>query len=82
MIASVAVVMAVFPALLAILLAMGSHVAAESLAPPRLFGSRLLSRLASPMLLLGWWAALAFLLLVAILFACVQLFVFTPVIAR
>ncbi|HEU0167530.1 MAG TPA: hypothetical protein VFS62_07120 [Chloroflexota bacterium] len=54
---------------------MGSHIAAESLSPPRLWGSRILSRFASPLLLLGWWATLAGLLLVSILFACYELFV-------
>ena len=67
--------MAIFPALFAAVLALGSHIAAESLSPPKLWGSRLLSRAASPLLLLGWWLTLAVLLLASILFASYVLFV-------
>jgi len=74
MIASVAVVMTIFPALFAAVLVLGSHVAAEALSPPRLFGSRLLGRVGAPVLFAGWLASLAVLFLVSVCFGAVALF--------
>ena len=74
MLANVPVVMTVFPALFAAALALGSHIAAESLSPPKLWGSRRISRAATPILLLGWWLTLAVLLLTTILFGAYALF--------
>jgi hypothetical protein len=74
MIASVSVVMAVFPALFAAVLILGSHVAAEALSPPRVWGSRLLGRASEPLLAAGWFLAIAALLLVSMLFGLVALF--------
>jgi hypothetical protein len=73
-IASVAVVMTIFPALFAAVLVLGSHVAAEALSPPRLLGQRLLGRAAGPALFAGWLAGIAALLLVTVGFGVVALF--------
>lgn len=74
MIASVAVVMTIFPALFAAVLVFGSHVAAEALWPPRLFGHRFLGRMAGPVLFAGWLMGIAALLLLAVSFGVVALF--------
>jgi len=66
--------MTIFPALFASVLVFGSHVAAESLSPPRLLGRRFLGRAAGPALFAGWLAGIAALLLVAIGFGVVALF--------
>jgi hypothetical protein len=73
-IAGVAVVMAVFPALFAAVLVLGSHVAAQALSPPRLYGSRLLARVAHPLLVIGWMGMIAGLFLLSITFGAVALF--------
>ncbi len=75
MIASVAVVMTIFPALFAAVLVLGSHVAALAVSPPRLLGSRLLASLARPLLFSAWLWAIALLFLVSLSFGFVGLFV-------
>lgn len=74
MIASVAVVMAVFPALFAAALVLGSHVAAEALSPPRLLGRRVFGRAAATLFFAGWLAMIAGLLLVSLWFGVMALF--------
>lgn len=72
--ASVAVVMTIFPGLFAAVLILGSHIAAEALAPPRLLGRRVFGRMAAPLLFTGWIGLLALLLVTSVCFGVVALF--------
>lgn len=72
--ASVAVVMTIFPGLFAAVLILGSHVAAEALALPRLLGRRILGRIAAPLLFTGWIGMLMLLLVTSLCFGVIALF--------